>query len=246
MLVKRLVFLVLFLAACSPREAGPVPTATAPPTPLPLVVYHTPAVRLRLDALQNCAQAVPGLALYTQELPASHLPQARDLETGLILRLGEGPGPVPFAVSLGEESIRVVAGPDSPIDRLETEELQAIFNGERTTWPETGGGTKPLHPWVYPAGEEAAELIEEKILKGNQPAAAARLAATPLEMLRAAAEDPGAIGWLPESWLDESVQVLELDPALQAELSLPVLAIAAAEPQGRLREFLSCLQESAR
>lgn len=253
MLVKRQGWLSLFfllgllglLAACSPRKAGPAPSPTAPPTPLPLVVYHTPAVRLRLGALRSCAAAVPGLALYMEELPASHLPEASDLENGMILRLGEGRGSLPFAASLGEELIRVVANPESPIDSLEKDTLHAIFTGEQTTRDETGG-TQPLHPWVYSPGEELSDLLEEKILEGKQPAAAANLAATPQEMLAAVAENPEAIGWLPESWLDESVRAVELAPALQAELSLPILAITPAEPQGVLREFLSCVQEGSR
>jgi hypothetical protein len=62
-------------------------------------------------------------------------------------------------------------------------------------------------------------------------------------MIEAVAKDRGAIGYVPEAWVGDSVRVLEIE--LPAEMHLPVLALAEQEPQGALRGWLSCLQSSS-
>lgn len=244
--VALILIAIALLSGCALPGGAPPPTPTPLPTPRPLVVYATPAVRPWLPALQTCARTLPELALYIEEIPAASLPELAKPEDGLILRLGEGTPPLPFAVSLGEEPLRVVVHPQNPLRSLDREDLQTIFSGEPAVPAKPGQSEPNLQPWVYPLGEEISDLWEQNILDGKPPAAAARLAASPQEILLGVAADPDAIGWLPESWLDASVRAIELAPGLQQELSLPVLAIAASAPQGPARDFLICLQAGAR
>ena len=63
-------------------------------------------------------------------------------------------------------------------------------------------------------------------------------------MLASIAQDPAAIGALPRAWFSEAVKPAEIDQDLRELLLQPVLALAEEEPQGIVREFLSCLQRT--
>lgn len=249
------------LAACAPAGGGePTPTLTPLPTPAPLNVYTTPALRPLVERLNACALETQGAALFLEERPASALPSlvgADRFETPgaggatrtapgpaavVLLRLGEGPGEVPFAVSLGEERVQVIVHPENPVSSLDEDQLRGLFSGETGSWEAAGGPDLPVQPWVYPAGEEIQALFEEKVLAGAPVVSTAGLAPTPEQMLEAVAGDPGAVGFIPGSWLEDGVEPVSLPDSLQDSLQLPILAQVAAEPQGAAREFLSCLQ----
>jgi len=56
------------------------------------------------------------------------------------------------------------------------------------------------------------------------------------------AADPAALGFVPAQLLDDSLKALQIE-GLDAALEQPILALAASEPQGALRQFLGCVQE---
>lgn len=239
-----LAILQLGLTACALAPGGAAAeTPTPPATPIPQVVSITPALRPLAERLNDCALQTPGLALYIEELPASALPEAGAVPGSFSARLGEGPQTAPFAVSLGEEEVRVIVHPDNPVTEIGEEELRGLFEGSIVSWSEIGGEERAVSPWVYPAGEELQTLFESSLLQGADPASTTGLAPTPQQMIAAVAAEQGAVGFIPASWPQEQIAVVRLPDSLQARLSLPVLVQAPEEPQGASRTFLSCLQE---
>jgi hypothetical protein len=61
-------------------------------------------------------------------------------------------------------------------------------------------------------------------------------------MLEAVARDPGAIGFIPLSWLNKDVNLTQIDQDLQNAMNKPVLALANIKPQGGPLILLDCLQ----
>ena len=231
---RRLIFLfVLSVAACTAP-----PSAIPFPTPQLVRVAYPPSLGYLTEALSRCSREIPGMALGVFETPASAL----DIrQADLTLWIGEPPGGV-FAALLGRQEILVILNPDNPLDRLSSADLRALFDGTVTNWQAVGGDDLEVAVWVYPQDNELQEIVESVILPGRQFSSHAWLAPDAAAMLESIARDPAAIGALPRAWLSEAVKPVEIDQDLRELLIQPVLALAKEEPEGIVREFLSCLQ----
>jgi hypothetical protein len=61
-------------------------------------------------------------------------------------------------------------------------------------------------------------------------------------MLQAVAENPGAIGYVPEDRLTDQVFRVPLPEDLSARLVIPVMALSERAPTGAAYRLLACLQ----
>jgi len=223
-----LLLLILLLAAC----ASPA-TPEATPTVEQLYVAITPALRPFQGALAHCSQAIPSARLHTVERPASALDTD---EFDLSIRLGEPEDLPAFTAPLAGEKVVLITHPTNRVTSLTSEQLQAIFGGRAQSWAELGGSDRAIEVWVGPPGDEVRQAFDRQVLNGGLVTPNARIAPTPEAMLEAVSVTPGAIGYLPNAWLSESVQSLELG------IELPVLALADGQPTGSARDLLACLQ----
>lgn len=232
---------ITLLAGCQSLGLGPAETPSPAPTLAPIFVRYTPALRPLETALQTCAGRIPEMALFSEELPAGHLPGIP--KPGAIhLRLGEPTEPIAYAAVLGEIQAAFIVHPDNPLPSLSDEEVAALFIGPEAGWESVGGPDAPVHPYIFPAGDEIRELVDASLLEGAEISPLAGIAASPEHMLQLVAEDPNAIGYLPGNWLTEEVKTLPIENTGSAGLRLPVLALTPREPEGLTASLLSCLQ----
>lgn len=231
-----IVIATLLLGACTQLATQP-----PPPTPQVLEVAVTPAMRSWEASLRACAATLPELRLLVEETPASRL----DLEVGISIRLGTPDTSAPyFAAQIGEDQIVVVVHPDNPIQTLTGDALRSLYTGQTTTWDSlVPGFTQPVQVWDYPAQNELHSIFLLSLWKTNPPLILAYQAPDPAAMLEAIAENPGAVGYLPSSWLKDSpVSLVPVDSAVKEALRQPVLLLSAQPPQGLARSLLGCLQ----
>lgn len=229
------------MAGCRSLGLDPAATPSPAPTLTPIFVRYTPALRPLETALQTCAGRMPEIALFTEEQPASHLPGVP--EPGAVhLRLGEPAGPIAYAAVLGEIQAAVILHPDNPLSELSAAEVAALFTRPEAGWESIGGPDAPVHLYILPEGDEIRELVDATLLEGAEISPLAGIAADPEHMLQRVAEDPNAIGYLPENWLTDTVKALPIEDTGSAELRLPILALAPEEPEGLTASLLSCLQ----
>ena len=73
----------------------------------------------------------------------------------------------------------------------------------------------------------------------------ALIAPTSEAMLESISSDPGAIGFIPRSWITSDVQPIQIDPDLQIALHKPLLALTPTEPAGELKALVACLQSGS-
>ena len=85
---------------------------------------------------------------------------------------------------------------------------------------------------------ETSQIFQEYFLGGMLFSSNAQVAPGPAQMLEAVSSDPTAIGYLPQSWVNSSVNALEIN------IEVPLLVFADVEPEGTLREFVACLQDN--
>lgn len=228
---------VCLLAGC----AAP-PTATPAPTPVAVRVAFTPTLRLWQGRLAECAAGVPGLVLFTEEMPAGSLDVTR-FDT--FLRLGYPPqaGQAVYAAALGEMEIGVIVQRTNPLKDMDLDTLRAIFEGHTTQW-EDGSS---IQPWTYPVGDDVRQGLEAA-LGASLSNPQAHLAPDPEAMRTAVSADPAAIGYLPAAWLawgeTGAIRQVELNQTLADALRQPVLAFGPEEPQGAMGAWWSCLQSA--
>ncbi len=225
-------WLAFTLAACT---GGPE-LLTVPP-PLPVRVALPPSLEPTRAALTACARNQPGLALLVEPHPSAFIDLS---EVDLALWLGDMPEFAGFAAPLTQEQIVLIVNSRNPLDKIDPRTLAKIFSGEIATWEQIGipvDGEITL--WIYPQENEIQHLIESALLQDGRISPAALIAADPEILSKKVEDDHSAIGFLPTAWLTSSVKAVEIEGI---EIELPVLVLAAKEPQGLTRQFLACLQ----
>ncbi len=206
-----------FLASCAP-------SATAAVTPQLVNVYVTSAAYPRVSELYSCAP------------PSIVLAQSDPSTAELTLRLGEPSPLVAPAFQVGTEDLLIVNHPQAGVGALTLDQVQQLFSGRITNWKDVGGNDLPVDVWTFASGEDVQQAFDELVMKGEPVASQAHLAVTAQAMSDAVGNTPGAIGYLPRRWKAGNTR-----EALQAA-TLPVLILTRAEPQGPLRDLISCLQ----
>jgi phosphate transport system substrate-binding protein len=156
-----------------------------------------------------------------------------------------------YVAVVGEESIVLIVNANNPVSTIGPEKLQDLFTGRLKTWAEVGGKPEPVQVWAYLDGDDIRSVFDAVIFPGEKITSQALLAPNPQVMLEAVADDPQAIGYVPQIWLDQSddktrVRALNLNIYLANNLRQPLLALTRSEPVGSLRELLVCIQSAGK
>lgn len=207
----------------------------------------TPAVEHWLPRVAACAEGVPEFNIFTQVLPRAELSLA---ESDLLLRLGSRLDTDPFVAVIGVEKIVIVAGEGVPLSSLSLQTLQAIYAGEITYWgrvlegaDQVNGKGAPIQVLAYPQGHEI-EILFSQVFLASEPVQVAPQIFSTVEFLQKLVDKyPNAIGYLLESQLPDGMRTLSvLDENEVNRGETFVLAVTKLEPEGKLRQFLLCLQ----
>jgi hypothetical protein len=225
--------LVLILATTIPG-CSPFVTSTPYPSPQPIQITYTSTMRPWVDTLHQCALEHPEIALITEEISAAAL----EFSPGnLTLWFGEPPQGFPgYAASLGEDEIVVIAGTDVTLQDLSLEQLVELYSQPSSVY----------QVWTYSEGNELRSIFDSVVLGETGTSAYSHIAPDPDAMLEAVTTGSLSIGYIPRDWLGVGeLQVVTMETKLQRDFKLPILALAREEPEGNLKIFLICLQQSS-
>lgn len=140
-----------------------------------------------------------------------------------------------WGAPLGEEPIAVVVNPANTINDLTLAQVQDIFAGRVSGWSVA----------VREDGDDSRLAFES--LTEARPALTSLVAPSPEAMLKFVAGTPNGIGYLPLSWVTESVKAVAIDgrPPTDANYKLKalILAVTKEEPAGAAREWLGRVQK---
>jgi ABC-type phosphate transport system substrate-binding protein len=217
---KLFLYILVFVTACS---AAPATTAT--PTATIIKVYASPSTQAWQTDLFKCAAKQSTVIALSD-------PGSADLS----LRIGEPESLSMPAFQLGWEEILVVVNKNHSFEKLRTEQVTGLFTGEINNWSQVAPAeTGDVQVWVFADGDDAQQVFVQT-LTGKPVVSSARLAASPLEMSNAIANDPYAIGILSRRWKTENLA------DVYVAASAPVLAITPSEPHEAVKNLLSCMQ----
>lgn len=188
-------------------------------------VYSTAAAQPWLADLYDCAGSTSVLLLV-----------ANPQEAEISLRLGEPLLLATPAFEITREEIVVVVNQGNPITNLSRAEVFSLFTGQIRNWQEIGGRDVVVQVWVYSVGEDIQQIFNSSVLGGTSVFSIARLATSPREMTSGIADDTHAVGLLPKSLVDETIK------SVYSIASIPVMAVTRSQPEGVIKELLTCVQ----
>jgi len=225
-----LFFLTLILAACSqPLQF------TQPPTPQTIRIAYLSSLSPLTEFLQFCISEQTEAYFVLEEIPKITIANQADLT----FWLGEKPTSYAFAFPFGWEQLSIVINPKNPIDDLTIEGIRRLFSGEIDNWNELESEDRPVSVWIYPEDYEIQRQFSLFLGEDRQTTSLAYLASNPAIVKEAIASDPGAIGFLPDAWIDADLTSVQLETE---SLTLPILALSNTEPKVAVRELIACLQ----
>jgi len=215
-----------------------------PPTPEVVRIALSPSLTSYEKAIYTCADPLPGLAVFIEEVPA-----LREERTAFDLSITFG---LPFRTSaftyqLNVEQIYILVNSINPIKEITQQALAEIYMGNIKRWDEVDPKAdfhQPIQVLNYPPDSDLGSFFSSVIYPQASSSADSLVVPTPRVMLEQVAEQPGAIGYAPSAWLGSAntVRILTTDPQPIENLRQPILVTAKEKPQGALAALLDCLQ----
>lgn len=223
--------------AATPDFLPPSPTLQS------IRMGYSPALRPWAEKAARCAEDLQDIAFFPIEI-------ADEEDASLEIRLFYAPG---FDESksepdfvIGEEDLVFITNTENAIPALDLQQLEAVFSGRSTDWRQISGtttitSTMPVSStivlFVYPAGDPLQTVLES-VLK-NQVPPQARLVPDPEAMLQAVSNETGGLGYVPESWLQESTTVRRIEAST---IRVTAIAQTSPEPTEAIKALLVCVQ----
>jgi hypothetical protein len=178
-------------------------------------VYATSAAQPWLTELYSCAENLS----VTLNISAN--------EPDILLRVGEPENIISPIYKIDEEEILIVTNRESPIQNLTLAEAQELF----------AQGSDSEQVWVYSSDADVQIAFDQLVMKGRSVTTFAGLATSPQQMSDTLNAEKDAVGILPKHWVAGTVR------DVFSAGTVPVLAITNDEPQGAVKDLLSCLQK---
>ena len=178
-------------------------------------VYATSAAQPWLTELYTCADNSSVTLNLTTDKP------------DIALRVGEPEIIISPVYQIDEEEILIVTNRESPIQNLTLSEVQELF----------AQGNDSAKVWVYASDADVQIVFDQLVMKGRSVTSFAGLATSPQQMSNLINAEKDAVGILPKHWMTGNVR------EVFSAGTVPVLAITKEEPQGAVKELISCLQK---
>ena len=211
---------LLMLSACQPAALAP---AEPQPTPEVITLASPPTLRWLAPAFNTCAAEIAVSVLIVDEADGPDVS----------LHWGEPQSTARELFQLGEDKLVLIAHPSSPAVSLSLSEAQDMFTGAVDAWP----NGDPLTVYVLPSGHPVQDVFETALGRTIPRSVDIQVAPSLEAMQQYVADDPTALGVLPQSWLNEEVKALDWE----TEASQSILASYGGE---RAEAFVRCIQRA--
>jgi len=195
---------ILVSVACRATEAEPGPGA-----------IHYVGSSTIANFLRDAAPAYPGVRFVLDTEPESAGGEAAILEgradlAGVARRpdedtLAQGV----TATLIGYDAIAVIVPPGNPVRELSRAQLKQVFTGKVRNWSELGGADVPIRPLVVSSGSATRKVFRSDVL-GAEDYGSCEVAHPDTSMVARVAADPGAIGQISFSFLEDCTDVRPL------------------------------------
>lgn len=120
-------------------------------------------------------------------------------------------GVAPLRIILALDALVPIVHPDNPVSGLGLGQVRAVYAREVRNWKALGGPDLAVEPLGRTPDSGTHDIWQFAVLAGSTEAAGIARVASSADMVRAVRARPGAIGYVPMGFVDESVRALRLD-----------------------------------
>lgn len=146
----------------------------------------------------------------------------------IILQIGEPAILSSFAYQIDSEEILIVTQRQSSVQNLTLDDARALFMGL---------GDPSVQVWVYASDADVQRVFDQFVMEGRSVASSAKVAVNPQQMSDTLVNESNTVGILSRHWkAGDSREVFSV-------ATVPVLAITRNQPEGVVKELLTCLQK---
>ena len=168
--------------------------------------------------------------------PPSWSPSLDAASAEFTIRLGEPLHLTTPAFQIGTEDILVITHPQAGAGPLTLEQVRGLFSGQISNWKDAGGSDLPVQVWSFAQDEDIQQIFDQTAMNGQPITSLACLAVSAQAMSDSVGSTAGSIGFLPRRWKAGSTcEAFKL-------ATVPVLVISRTQPQGAIKDLISCLQ----
>jgi phosphate transport system substrate-binding protein len=250
--MKRTLAIAAFaLVSCSTQV---LPASTPTPLTTPLRLYATTAAApLIQDLITRYIEIAPNVRFETLVGDYEALLRVTLSDTDAYLLVCYLPADSDlWAAPLGQDGLAIITHPDTGLRDLTSDQLRRIYQGQITRWSELGGEDIPLIVISREDGSGTRAAFEHLVMGDRITALSAQVVSSSAAMVASVAQQPGSIGYVSMSYVDDRVRALRIDGStLSADTVLDntyplrstIYLVGAAEPQDEAyRYFIAWIQ----
>lgn len=248
---RTLAIVALTLVSCS-TQALPASTPTSDAVTLRL--YATTATFPLLDSLAT--HYAEGHTHLSFDIAAGSFQamfeRLKNGEQAYLLTNHLPPDSEPIlAWPIGQDGIAVIVHPDNSLTELSTDQLRSIYLGHISNWQDVGGADESIIVFSREDGSGTRAEFERLVMGERLTRQSAQVAPSSKAMISSVAAEPGAIGYVSMSYLDDSIHALAIDGTLPTPdtvydnlypLRSTLYVIGTVEPEGDYYDFIGWIQ----
>jgi len=121
---------------------------------------------------------------------------------------------------IARDGIGVVVHPSNPVRDLSRDQVREIFAGRFARWEEIGGGDSPIRVVHRKKGSKTRNGMQDIVMQGFDMAKSPRTFESAEEVIRAVAEDPGAVGYVTLDDMDSGVKAVTIEGVSMERLTI--------------------------
>jgi phosphate transport system substrate-binding protein len=118
------------------------------------------------------------------------------------------------AFPVGQDAITVIVHPENEVEGLSTEQVRDIYQGWATEWSEFGGADRLITVFSREDGSGTRAEFDSLVMGDRRTARIAQIAPSNAAAVTAVSREPGGIGYISMSYLDDRVRALPIDGVL--------------------------------
>ena len=172
----------------------------------------------------------------------------------VFLSFGEKATTGRYSYLLGEDLVLPVVNSTLALSNLPDQIIGDIYEGRLKTWDEVyaicptcfesalQNENRTIRVYAFPEDSPISQTFNEAVLQASPSAPNIQIVPTAEAMLSLIALDENSIGYLPEPWIGPSLAVATAIDDTDTSYQISIIAGAQQEPQGLLRNWLTCIQ----
>lgn len=214
-------------------------------------ISYEPELEWLLPHMTSCQKVIPipNLLLLQRTWQVD-----QSEKTDLFMMYGEKPGLGKFSYQIGLDEIVPIAHPEIGFETASAQLIEEIFLNQLMSWNQVydacpscfnqflTGEEQTISIYTYPPQTSISLIFSDSILGGAPVSARINIAPNASTMKQAIQKEKYSIGYLPKSWVDDSIKAIDVSVTGDEKIIIPIIAAGDNQLNATLDTWLKCVQ----